>query len=394
MDTIRRKESRISTLQVLELEIFVLFFPFWFLTLSKHRISSTAKTSSHTLRSDNLAEALSTMAMSTQSVHADDLISSHRAIAPAMHVAVNYRYARDPDDLVPGENINPNAPQESFVYSRYSAPNSHLFEIILKSIFHGEIMTYSTGLAAFHAIMVLLNPKRIFIGDGYHGVHGNIDLMTKLTGVQKLSLDDLDQIGPGDIIHIETPLNPTGEARNLSYYGEMAHAVGAFLTVDATFGPPPLQDPLQFRADIVLHSGTKYIGGHSDMMCGILVVHPERAREGWMTTLYSERLVMGNVMGNLEGWLGIRSLRTLELRVRRQSETATSLVSWIYDEMRDPSSVVGRVVRSIRHASLQQKDLEEGWLKRQMAGGFGPVFAIWLKTTEQAKSLPSKLQLF
>lgn len=255
-------------------------------------------------------------------------------------------------------------------------------------------MTYSTGLAAFHAIMVLLNPKRIFIGDGYHGVHGNIDVMTKLTGVQKLSLDQLDQLGPGDIVHIETPLNPTGEARNLSYYSAKASAVGAYLTVDATFGPPPLQDPLQFGADIVLHSGTKYIGGHSDMMCGILVVHPDRVSQGWIDTLYSERLVLGNVMGNLESWLGLRSLRTLELRVKRQSETAQILVSWIHNEMQNPSSVVSRLVGSIRHASLQEKDLQDGWLKRQMAGGFGPVFAIWLKTAEQAKRLPSKLFIF
>lgn len=255
-------------------------------------------------------------------------------------------------------------------------------------------MTYSTGLAAFHAIMVLLNPKRVFIGDGYHGVHGNIDVMAKLTGVRKLSLDQLDQVEQGDIIHIETPLNPTGEARDLHYYSEKARAVGAYLTVDSTFAPPPLQDPLQCGADIVLHSGTKYIGGHSDMMCGILVIHPRRVAQGWIDTLYSERLVLGNVMGNMEGWLGLRSLRTLELRVKRQSSTAQTLVNWIHDEMQDSSSVVGQVVDSIRHASLQEEDLQDGWLKRQMSGGFGPVFAIWLKTTEQAKQFPSKLYIF
>ena len=255
-------------------------------------------------------------------------------------------------------------------------------------------MTYSTGLAAFHAIMVLLNPKRVFIGDGYHGVHGNIDLMTKLTGVEKLGLDQLDLLAPGDVIHIETPVNPTGEARNLSYYSQKAREAGAYLTVDATFAPPPLQDPLQFGADIVLHSGTKYIGGHSDMMCGILVVHPERVQEGWLDTLYSERLVMGNVMGNLEGWLGLRSLRTLELRVMRQSQTATKLVSWIHSEMQDSSSVVGQMVECIKHASLQDGDLQEGWLQQQMPVGFGPVFAIWLKSADLARQLPSKLCIF
>ncbi|KAJ5690082.1 hypothetical protein N7462_004474 [Penicillium macrosclerotiorum] len=353
-----------------------------------------ASNSSSTVTAETLSEALPTMAMATQAIHADDFVSSHRAIAPPLHLAVNYRYSRDPEQLVLGENKDPNAPNESFVYSRYSGPNSNRFETVLKNIFKGGIMTYSTGLAAFHAIMVLLNPKRVFIGDGYHGVHGNIDVMAKLTGVQKLSLDQLDQMGPGDLIHIETPVNPTGEARNLAFYSAKAHAAGAYISVDATFGPPPLQDPLQFGADIVLHSGTKYIGGHSDMMCGILVVHPDRVSQGWLDTLYSERLVLGNVMGNLEGWLGLRSLRTLQLRVKQQSQTAERLVNWIHKEMRDPSSVVGRVVDSIRHASLQEEDLEDGWLQQQMAGGFGPVFAIWLKSADHAKRLPSKLFIF
>lgn len=288
----------------------------------------------------------------------------------------------------------PNTPGDSFVYSRYSAPNNKRFETVLETLFGGGIMTYSTGLAAFHAIMVLLVPQRVFLGDGYHGVHGNIDLMTKLTGVKKLGLDQLDQLQSGDVIHIETPLNPTGEARNLAYYSAIARKAGAYLTVDATFAPPPLQDPLQFGADIVLHSGTKYIGGHSDMMCGILVVHPRRVAEGWIDTLYSERLVMGNVMGNLEGWLGLRSLRTLYLRVTRQSQTAETLVSWIHQEMQDPSSVVSHVVGDIRHASLQHQDLEDGWLRQQMPRGFGPVFAVWMKTAEQAKVLPSRLCIF
>lgn len=255
-------------------------------------------------------------------------------------------------------------------------------------------MTYATGLAAFHAVMVLLNPKRVFIGDGYHGIHGMIDLMAKLSGVQKLGLDQIDQLGPGDIVHVETPLNPTGEARDIAYYSLKARAVGAYMTVDATFAPPPLQDPLGLGADVVLHSGTKYIGGHSDMMCGVLAVHPERVQQGWLQTLFSERLILGSVMGRLEGWLGLRSLRTLELRVVRQSQTAQNLVTWIHEEMQGSSSVVARVVDCVRHASLQKDDIQQGWLQKQMPRGLGAVFAIWLKSEDQAKRLPSKLLIF
>lgn len=239
-----------------------------------------------------------------------------------------------------------------------------------------------------------LNPRRIAIGDGYHGCHGVIRLLSKLTGLKQLPLDcDVSELQPGDVIHVETPLNPTGEARNLAEYAEKARKAGAWLTVDATFGPPPLQDPFQWGVDFIMHSGTKYFGGHSDLLCGVLAVHPKHAER--IQEMRSERLVLGSVMGSLEGWLGIRSLRTLELRVTRQSSTATELVAWLAEQKKDPSSAVGSLVERIQHASLQEEATVEGsWLRKQMPGGYGPVFSIYLKDGEAAKTLPSKLHLF
>lgn len=254
--------------------------------------------------------------------------------------------------------------------------------------------------------------------------------MTKLTGVKKVDLHGSDAawdaagLGTGDIVHVETPLNPTGEAYDLSRYAARAHARGAFLTVDSTFGPPGLQDPFAHGADAVMHSGTKYIGGHSDMLCGVLAVK----RDDWWWNLYKERLHLGAVMGNMEGWLGIRSLRTLELRVQRQSQNADLLVKWLHAAMQDnesndgdvnltqqqssmerrgnevngnfssdrPSSKEARAVRravaGLTHASLQASSAP--WLRKQMPNGHGPVFAILLQTREMAKTFPSKLQLF
>ncbi|KAI9045595.1 cystathionine beta-lyase [Aspergillus affinis] len=217
-----------------------------------------------TSASENLSKALPHMAMATKAIHADDS-------------------AREPSQLIQMENKDPNAPVGSHVYGRYSAPNASRFETVLQHLFGGgSIMTYSTGLAAFHAAMVLLNPRKVCVGPGYHGVHSVIELVGKLSGVHKLGLEDqdLDQLRPGDVVHIETPVNPTGEVRDLAYYRARAHATGAYLVVDSTLAPRPLQDPLFFGADLVLHSGTKYIGGHSDLMCGIPVVHPDRVREG------------------------------------------------------------------------------------------------------------------
>lgn len=244
-------------------------------------------------------------------------------------------------------------------------------------------------------MLVHLNPRRIAIGDGYHGCHGVIKVLSRLSGLQQLPLDcDPSELGPGDVIHVETPLNPTGEARNLQFYADKAHKAGAYLTVDATFAPPPLQDPFKFGADFILHSGTKYFGGHSDMLCGVLAVRPEQAGER-IPKLREDRLVLGAVLGSLEGWLGLRSLRTLELRVTRQSQTATALVAWLAEEQANKSSAVGSLIERVQHASLQPEAAQEGsWLRNQMSGGWGPVFALWLRDTEDAKRLPSKLQLF
>lgn len=265
---------------------------------------------------------------------------------------------------------------------------------------HGQAITYSSGLSAFHALLTYFNPKVIAIYEGYHGCHGVIDIHSRLSGLKKVDLRDEKEwdkagLGKGDIVHVETPLNPTGEAYQLSKFAEAAHKRGAILTVDATFGPPGLQDPFAWGADVVMHSGTKYVGGHSDMLCGILAVKKDRM--DWWKGLYVDRVFLGAVMGSLEGWLGVRSIRTLEVRVQRQSQNTEKLVAWLdgvvngSDDGED-AAAVKKCVSHLLHASLQKGDM--GWLKKQMPNGFGPVFALFLKDREMAKRLPSKLKLF
>ncbi|TVY30455.1 putative trans-sulfuration enzyme [Lachnellula hyalina] len=344
---------------------------------------------------------LTNLSLSSRTVHADDFLNQTQDVAPALHVSTTYRYNRDPDKLQTLASMGPeHSAYEGHVYSRHTAPNTTRFEAILSEILKGPSLTYSSGLSAFHSMLVFLNPKRIAIGEGYHGCHGIIDIHKKLTGLQKLDLDcPAEDLQPGDIVHVETPLNPTGEARNLKAYAEKAHSRGAFLTVDATFAPPPLQDPFLWGADIVMHSGTKYIGGHSDMLCGILAVNPKWAKEKWFEKLGAERLHLGNVMGNMEGWLGIRSVRTLEVRVEKQAFSVGKLVGWLNSALTSKaedaeSKVVQAVLAKIEHASLQEADIKDGWLLKQMPKGFGPVFSIVMKEERFAKRLPSKLELF
>lgn len=354
--------------------------------------------------------------LATLGIHGDDPINSYTDVAPALHVTTTFRYPRDPDALQSEDSRYPPsdrapddpAPTDSHVYSRLTSPGGSRLELLLSKLLKAPVLTYTSGLSAFHALMVYLHPRVVAIGAGYHGCHGVLKIYQKLTGCKIVDLFDEAtwenegegwSLGKGDVVHLETPVNPWGRAYNIAHFAEMAHRRGALLTVDATFAPPPLQNPFDWGADFVMHSGTKYIGGHSDMLCGVIAF--SKSREGWESDFWkmaAERVYLGGVMGSLEAWLGVRSLRTFELRIMRQSQNATALVTFLNDCMQSKTidrgaGAVKKIVKKLDHASLQTEDCE-GWLKKQMPNGFGPVFSIWCYTSEQAKRLPSKLELF
>ncbi|KAL7275072.1 hypothetical protein RUND412_002007 [Rhizina undulata] len=339
----------------------------------------------------SLKSSLSEFSASTLAIHADDHLASTTDVAPPIHVSTTFKYSNDPEELQPVDGIlvpaaSKDAPA-SHIYSRLTAQSTTRLEYALGHLLNGHVTSYSTGLSAFHALLVRVNPKRLAIGDCYHGCHGVANIFSRLTGMKQIPLDcAAEELEEGDLIHLETPLNPTGEAHSIVAYAEKAHSRGAILSVDATFAPPPLQDPFLHGADWVLHSATKYIGGHSDLLAGVLVTKSTSEANH----LKAERTFLGSVMGGLEGWLGLRSIRTMSLRVERQSSNATNLARWLSAAIKfDP--VVAKVVDKVSHASLQP---EEPWLKEQMPNGFGPVFAIYVKNEKQARYLPSKLQLF
>ncbi|GAB7365094.1 hypothetical protein MBLNU230_g6185t1 [Neophaeotheca triangularis] len=383
------------------------------LRMSAHHGSGNPNTDPLSLP-DPSAE-LSNYSLSTRTIHGDDAINSATDVAPSLHTSTTFRYPSDPDKLNPvSDNETPSrppgtpAPSDSHIYSRLTAPNSSRLEYLLTSLLSSPALTYTSGLAAFHALLVHYHPRVVAIGAGYHGCHGVLKLYQKLTHCRIVDLFDESawdeaSLGRADLVHLETPVNPTGKAYDIAYFAQKAHARGAILSVDATFAPPPLQDPFQQGADVVMHSGTKYFGGHSDMLCGVLAVG--KSKQGWEQDywgLFNDRVFLGSVMGSLEGWLGVRSLRTFELRIRRQSENATRLVAWLNAaltrEMRGLetfSQPVKDVVDKIEHCSLQpEADQRDSWLRKQMPGGYTPVFAITMKSKQAAKRLPSKLGLF
>jgi cystathionine gamma-synthase len=106
---------------------------------------------------------------------------------------------------------------------------------------------------------VHLQPKRVAITGGYHGVHAIIQKLEKVKGSKIPIIGIDDEYEEGDVCWLETPLNPTGLVRDIKYYAEKAHKKGVKVVVDATFAPPPLQDPFKWGADMVMHSGTSFL---------------------------------------------------------------------------------------------------------------------------------------
>lgn len=356
------------------------------------------------------------LSLATLQVHADDLIAVQLGpdVSAPISTTTTFRYPSDPEDLVTAAETAKKVDDGDLeykdvphIYSRYTQPVSSRAEAVLSSITGGHAVLYSSGLSAFHAAIIHLNPKTVFIGDGYHGCHGILSIFTRNWGLKIHTLEDLEhldehgistkdssiQLGPGDVIHLESPVNPTGLAFDITYYADIAHKYGAKIMIDATFAPPPLQDPFKWGVDLILHSATKYFGGHSDLLAGALITKDPKVE----LELKHDRNYIGTITASLESWLLLRSLRSYDLRIRRQAASANEIVKY-FQERRDEFPVL----KVIYHASLQILEAEESgdpnhkyaWAKEQLPLGGGPVFAIEVENEEIAKNIPSKTHLF
>lgn len=322
--------------------------------------------------------------ISTNTVHADQVLNRVTDVVPPLNTSTTFRYPDDPQDIKPASEYFDDTYDPSTatpIYSRLGHPNSTRVEKILGTLIGGECVVYNSGLSAFFAAIMFFNPKTVAIGDGYHGCHGILHLLERNYGVKVVNLDQLDQLSKGDLIHVETPENPYSTVHDIHHYVTKAKEIGAFTLVDATFAPPPLSDPFAFGVDMVMHSATKYFGGHSDLLAGCLVTkNPETKIQ-----LANDRIYLGTNIANMESYLLLRSLRTYELRITRQSANATAIVKHLNDHFADYPSLT-----KIYHSSLQHDD----YVSKQMTGGHAPVFSVELSTPEKAKVLPSKLAYF
>ncbi len=220
-------------------------------------------------------------------------------------------------------------------YSRSGNPTRHNTERTLASLESGShCLAFSTGMAATHAVTMLLKSgDHIAAGaDIYGGTYRLLHKIVNRTGVGVTLADSSNvenlraAITPQTkLVWIESPGNPLLTITDIAACAEIAHAAGALLAVDNTFATPVLTRPLELGADIVMHSATKYLGGHSDLLGGALIV----ADKSLYDELYFVQNATGAVLSSFDAFLLSRGLKTLDLRVRQQAESAAELAAYL-----------------------------------------------------------------
>ncbi|MBL9124545.1 MAG: PLP-dependent transferase [Planctomycetaceae bacterium] len=278
-----------------------------------------------------------------------------------------------------------------FDYSRSGNPTRKAFETTLASLEGGcGSLAFASGMAATHCVSMLLEPgDHVVAGaDIYGGTYRLLHKIASRAGVRVTlaSSQHLDQLAAAinprtRLIWIESPGNPLLSITDLAGCAELAHRHGAWLGVDNTFATPVLTRPLEFGADIVMHSATKYLGGHSDVLGGALVVqNPEL-----LAQLYFIQNATGGVMAPWESFLCSRGLKTLELRVREQCRTAQLIADYL-----STHSQVERVL----YPGLASHPGHE-LARRQMQGGFGAMLSFEIRADfAAAKRFVESTRLF
>lgn len=278
-----------------------------------------------------------------------------------------------------------------FDYSRSGNPTRKNLETTLASLESGcRGLAFTTGMAATHAVTMILNHgDHILAGtDIYGGTYRLLHKIVRRAGmgvtlVPSTQLEALERSMTRDtkLVWIESPGNPLMTITDIAACADIAHRHGALLGVDNTFSTPALTRPLELGADIVMHSATKYLGGHSDVLGGALVV----ADESLFDRLYFVQNATGAVLSPLDCFLVSRGLKTLDLRVRAQCQTACRLAEFL-----DQDSRVQRVL----YPGLPAHP-EHELATRQMSGLFGAMLSFEVRGDfTVAKRLVESTELF
>ena len=228
-------------------------------------------------------------------------------------------------------------PRRGYEYGRSGNPTRQALEAAIAALEGGTHgLAYASGLAATQNLLYLLEPgERLILSDDAYG--GTWRLASKVWsryGVQTeaVNLCDLDALaaavgnGPAvRMVWIETPTNPLMKVVDISAVARVAASAGALTVVDNTFATPFLQRPLDLGADVVMHSATKYLSGHSDVISGLLVTRRDDLEE----RLRFHQNAAGAVPSPFDCWLVMRGMRTLAVRMERASSNAAAIAEWL-----------------------------------------------------------------
>ena len=227
---------------------------------------------------------------------------------------------------------------DRFYYTRLTNPTrNHLQETVAALEGAHDAIAFTSGMAAITAVFELFAPgDRIVASADLYG--GTVLLFDSISKKNGLILDLVDTTDPSTVkaavtpgtkaVYIETPSNPMMNVTDIRLCAELAHSVGAVLIVDNTFLSPYFQNPIALGADIVIHSGTKYLGGHNDTIAGFLCLKDETFTE----KLYKISYTLGATLSPFDSWLMIRGIKTLAIRMERAQENALAIAAWLKEQ--------------------------------------------------------------
>lgn len=278
---------------------------------------------------------------------------------------------------------------KGFEYSRTGNPTRHALEELIKDLEEGHAgFAFGSGMAAITGVMMLFNSgDHVILTDDVYG--GTYRVMTKI--LNRLGIDStfVDTSNLANIegalkentraLFIETPTNPLLKITDVEAAAAFAKKHGLLTVVDNTFSTPYWQTPLTIGADIVVHSATKYIGGHSDVVGGLVVVNSAELAE----QLHFVQNSTGGVLGPQDSWLLIRGIKTLALRMEAHEKNTNAIVDFLVQH-----PAVGKVF----YPGLADHPNHE--IAKKQAGGFGGMVSFDVGSEQKADEILSKVKYF
>lgn len=300
------------------------------------------------------------------------------ATAPAIELSTTY--TRDSNYDLPA----------GYTYSRSGHPNALMLERAASDLDHGEAaLAFTSGMAAISALFNTIPAGRHVLAPRvmYHGAQDLLIELAASSGFDVELFDDGDHLAAlirpdeTDLVWLESPTNPMWDVIDISAAADTAHRCGATLAVDSTVAPPATTLPLDLGADLVFHSATKYYGGHSDVIAGLLI--SARTDDRW-ERIAAARTLNGSILAAFDSWLVLRGLRTMFLRFERASANALAIAQHLEA---NPS------VQRVLYPGLASHPGHE-LATRQMTGGYGGMLSILLADQDSARRVAMHTEVF